>query len=172
MMPCRKNVHVWMPHFNAYAVVGRKTINPIKNRREDFDYLDYSQPSQQPQPPPSPMVPNMMGGGSGGGGNSEMTAQGMYDGGGGGAGQQQQQYQQQQPPQQEWVPAVLPSFCTVSAVNLIASVKYCSHVLFAVRGLPGPLFKHAAGVQPHRVRPSTRGKRGDRANAGLDSTVP
>ena len=152
LMPCRKNVHVWMPHFNAYAVVGRKTINPIKNRREDFDYVDFSPPQPQP-PPPSPMVATTMG--SGRGGDSGLTMQGMYDGGGDGAVQQQQQ----QPQQPEWLPAVLPSFCTVSAVSLLpyfrqlsyvasSSVPFMTqfHIFFAVRALPGSLLQHAADV--------------------------
>ena len=108
LMPCKKEVHVWMPHFNAYAVVGRKTINPIKNRREDFDYLDYSQPPLQLQPP----FANSNGGGSGNSG------QGPYDGVREGAAQQQ-------PPHPEWLPSVQPSFCTVRSISLIA-VRYHS----------------------------------------------
>ena len=103
LMPCKKEVHVWMPHFNTYAVVGRKTINPIKNRREDFDYLDYSQPPLQLQPP----FANSNGGGSGNSG------QGPYDGVREGAAQQQ-------PPQPEWLPSVQPSFCTVRSISFIA----------------------------------------------------
>ena len=103
LMSDRKNVHVWMPHFNAYAVVGRKTINPIKNRREDFDYLEYSQPQQlQPQPPQSPMFANCDGGGVGNSG------QGPYDG------------VREGPPQRELLPAVQPSFCTVRSISPIA----------------------------------------------------
>ena len=103
LMPCKKEVHVWMPHFNTYAVVGRKTINPIKNRREDFDYLDYSQPPLQLQPP----FANSNGGGSGNSG------QGPHDGVREGAAQQQ-------PTQPEWLPSVQPSFCTVRSISLIA----------------------------------------------------
>ena len=69
---------MWLPHFNAYAVVGRKTVNPIKNCREDFDFIDYS--GRGLQSPTSPMV--AMGGG---GANSDMMAmaqQGVYGAGG------------------------------------------------------------------------------------------
>ena len=65
----------------------------------------------------------------GGGGNSDLSAaaaQGMY-----GAGQQQQQQQQ------EWVPAVLPSFCTCEA----CLARYCN---------TQEVFNYAATESVHR----------------------
>ena len=115
-----------------------QTLNLTQNRREDFDYIDYAQ--QQPQRPLSPMVMNMTGGGGGGGGGySDLTAaQGVYEGGGGWVGQQQQQqYQQQQyqqqPQQQEWLPAVLPSFCTVSVINRADTLERILFVVHLIR---------------------------------------